>query len=103
MGDELRRTAALENIDALTLAISVRSLPRMVGSLLSTQLTIQQLKVLTAIVVSEQSSASELASTFEVSLATMSKLIERLVEQGLVERMTDADDHRVRRLSLIHI
>jgi DNA-binding MarR family transcriptional regulator len=98
VGDELRRTAALENIDALTLAISVRSLPRMVGSLLSTQLTIQQLKVLTAIVVSERSSTSELASTFEVSLATMSKLIERLVEQGLVERMTDAGDHRVRRL-----
>ncbi|MFP3822556.1 hypothetical protein SB658_28065, partial [Bacillus sp. SIMBA_008] len=47
---EPRRTAALDNIDALTLAISVRSLPRMVGSLLNTQLTIQQLKVLTAIV-----------------------------------------------------
>jgi len=30
----------MENIDALTLAVSVRSLPRMIGSLLSTQLTI---------------------------------------------------------------
>lgn len=98
MGDERRRAATLENIDTLTLAISVRSLPRMVGSLLSTQLTIQQLKVLTAIVVSDHSSTSELASTFEVSLATMSKLVERLVEQALVERVTDAGDHRVRRL-----
>lgn len=98
MGDERRRAATLENIDALTLAISVRSLPRMVGSLLSTQLTIQQLKVLTAVVVSDHSSTSELASSFEVSLATMSKLVDRLAEQGLVERVTDSGDHRVRRL-----
>lgn len=98
MDDERRRAATLENIDALTLAISVRSLPRMVGSLLSTQLTIQQLKVLTAVVVSDHSSTSELASSFEVSLATMSKLVDRLADQGLVERVTDAGDHRVRRL-----
>lgn len=98
MSDDRRRAEALENIDALTLAVSVRSLPRMIGSLLSTQLTIQQLKVLTSIVVSDHSTISGLASTFEVSLATMSKLVERLVDQGLVERLTDAVDQRVRRL-----
>jgi len=70
----------------------------MIGSLLSTQLTIQQLKVLTSIVVSDHSTTSDLASSFEVSLATMSKLVERLVEQHLVERLTDAVDQRVRRL-----
>lgn len=89
---------ALENIDALTLAVSVRSLPRMIGSLLSTQLTIQQLKVLTSIVVSDRSTTSDLAASFAVSLATMSKLVERLVDQGLVERLTDVADQRVRRL-----
>ncbi|PRB58229.1 MarR family transcriptional regulator [Microbacterium sp. MYb45] len=98
MSDDRRRAEALENIDALTLAVSVRSLPRMIGSLLSTQLTIQQLKVLTSIVVSDRSTISGLASSFEVSLATMSKLVERLVDQGLVERLTDAVDQRVRRL-----
>ncbi|KQQ66293.1 MarR family transcriptional regulator [Microbacterium sp. Leaf320] len=98
MSDDRRRAEALENIDALTLAVSVRSLPRMIGSLLSTQLTIQQLKVLTSTVVSDRSTISGLASSFEVSLATMSKLVERLVDQGLVERLTDAVDQRVRRL-----
>ncbi|MGJ0389435.1 MarR family transcriptional regulator [Microbacterium sp. CGR1] len=98
MSDDRRRAEALENIDALTLAVSVRSLPRMIGSLLSTQLTIQQLKVLTSVVVSDRSTISGLASSFEVSLATMSKLVERLVDQGLVERLTDAVDQRVRRL-----
>lgn len=98
MSEHRRRAEALENIDALTLAVSVRSLPRMIGSLLSTQLTIQQLKVLTSIVVSERSTGSDLAASFDVSLATMSKLVERLVDQGLVERLTDAADQRVRRL-----
>lgn len=98
MSDDRRRAEALENIDALTLSVSVRSLPRMIGSLLSTQLTIQQLKVLTSIVVSDRSTTSDLASSFAVSLATMSKLVERLVDQGLVERLTDAVDQRVRRL-----
>nr|WP_201471078.1 MarR family transcriptional regulator [Microbacterium hydrocarbonoxydans] len=98
MSDDPRRAEALENIDALTLAVSVRSLPRMIGSLLSTQLTIQQLKVLTSIVVSDHSTTSDLASSFDVSLATMSKLVERLVDQRLVERLTDAVDQRVRRL-----
>jgi DNA-binding MarR family transcriptional regulator len=98
VSEHRRRAEALENIDALTLAVSVRSLPRMIGSLLSTQLTIQQLKVLTSIVVSERSTGSDLAASFDVSLATMSKLVERLVDQGLVERLTDAADQRVRRL-----
>ncbi|WP_230114509.1 MarR family winged helix-turn-helix transcriptional regulator [Microbacterium oxydans] len=98
MDDDRRRADALEHIDALTLAVAARSLPRMIGSLLSTQLTIQQLKVLTQIVVSDRSTTSGLAASFEVSLATMSKLVERLVEQGLVERLTDAGDQRVRRL-----
>lgn len=90
--------AARERIEALTLAISVRSLPRMVGSLLETNLTITQLKTLTAIVVAESATASALAEQFSVSLPTMSKLVDRLVEQGLVERVTDLDDQRVRRL-----
>lgn len=98
MSDEHRRSETLANIDALTLSISVRSLPRMIGSLLDTQLSIQQLKVLTSIVVSRRDSTSDLAAAFEVSLATMSKLVERLVEQGLVERRTDPEDQRIRRL-----
>ncbi|MFJ4175345.1 MarR family winged helix-turn-helix transcriptional regulator [Microbacterium sp. NPDC089696] len=99
MTNDSRRTAAKANIDALTLAISVRSLPRMVGSLLSTQLTIQQLKVLTSVVVADQRSTTDLAAAFEVSLATMSKVVERLVDQGLIARAVDPDDQRVRRLT----
>ncbi|MBW9110366.1 MarR family winged helix-turn-helix transcriptional regulator [Microbacterium ureisolvens] len=91
-------TSALQRIEVLTLAISVRSLPLMVGSLLKTDLSIQQLKVLTGVVVTDISSTSELAASFAVSKATMSKLVDRLVDQALVERVVDGADHRVRRL-----
>ncbi|MBW9120468.1 MarR family transcriptional regulator [Microbacterium trichothecenolyticum] len=91
-------TSARQRIEVLTLAISVRSLPLMVGSLLKTDLSIQQLKVLTGVVVADISSTSELAASFAVSKATMSKLIDRLVDQALVERVVDEADHRVRRL-----
>ncbi|WP_374975691.1 MarR family winged helix-turn-helix transcriptional regulator [Microbacterium trichothecenolyticum] len=91
-------TSARQRIEVLTLAISVRSLPLMVGSLLKTDLSIQQLKVLTGVVVTDISSTSELAASFAVSKATMSKLVDRLVDQALVERVVDEADHRVRRL-----
>lgn len=80
----------------LTISISVRALPRIIGTLMESALTLQQLRVLTAVVVDEQATTSRLAAKFTVSNATMSKLIDRLVVGGLVERIVDVDDQRVR-------
>lgn len=91
--DEVRR-----RLETLTVALSVRSIPRVVGSLHETTLTIQQLKTLAAVVVNESATVSGLSDLFGVSLATMSKLVERLVEQGLLDRVQDGGDQRVRRL-----
>ncbi|WP_350351712.1 MarR family transcriptional regulator [Microbacterium sp. A8/3-1] len=96
MRDDERQ--ARENIEALTIAISVRSVPLILGSLLETQLTIQQLKVLTSIVVDDGASISALAASFNTSLAATSKLVDRLEAQGLVCRVTDSEDNRVKRL-----
>lgn len=87
-----------KSIESLTVAISARSIPRILGSLLETQLTIQQLKVLSSVVVSETSTTSGLAEDFDVSLPTISRLVDRLVKQDLVERAPDDGDQRVRRL-----
>lgn len=89
---------ARENIEALTIAISVRSVPLILGSLLETTLTIQQLKALTTIVVEDGATISALATAFDSSLAATSKLADRLVAQGLVTRVTDLGDQRVKRL-----
>ena len=85
-------------IESLTLAITVRAIPQIVGPLLQTNLTFQQFKILTSLVVAEGATTSELARTFEVSMATMSKLVDRLVAQGLVNRTEDPTDRRVRRV-----
>jgi DNA-binding MarR family transcriptional regulator len=87
-----------KSIEALSVAISARSIPRIIGPLLETQLTIQQLKVLSSIVVHETTTTSGLAEDFDVALPTMSRLIDKLAAQDLVERVPDDADQRVRRL-----
>ncbi len=98
--DEDERAVTLRRIESLTLAITVRSIPRMLQPLLATDLTIHQLKALTVIVTSPEGvTVGELASAFGVSLASVSKLLDRLTEQELVHRTMDGRDQRVRRVS----
>jgi len=93
------REKALSDIEALTLAITVRSIPRVLEPLLMTDLTIQQLKALTVIVTTGVgATGAGLADKFGVSMPSMSKLIDRLVAAGLVLREGDGGDRRVRRI-----
>lgn len=87
-------------IQALNVAFESRALPTLLDPLLAVQLTIQQLKVLTVLVASGEigSTGRELAATFGVSMASMSGVLDRLVEQGMTVRSGDADDARVRRV-----
>src|SRR5699024_1695640 len=59
----------------------------------------QQVKVLSIVVVEPTSSSiRQLAEILDVSLATMSGIVERLEAQDMVERVADPDDQRVRRV-----
>lgn len=87
-----------QRIESLTIAISVRSIPRIVGSLLESRLTIQQLKAVTSLVVADGMTASALAQSFSVSMPTVSRLVDRLVSQGLVERRATEGDQRAKLL-----
>lgn len=96
---ERGRDAVVRSVEALALTISIRSIPMSLEPLLKTDLTIAQLKVLSLVVTSEDgATGGGLAETFGVSMATTSKHVDRLVEQGLVTRAFDADDQRVRRI-----
>ena len=76
-----------------------RALSSMAQPLISTPLTMQQLKVLTMIAIDpDRATGHELAAQLKVSVATMSGLVDRLVEHGMVSREEDSD-RRVRRLS----
>jgi DNA-binding MarR family transcriptional regulator len=61
-------------------------------------LTMQQLRVLDHVVKNPGISGHELGELLGVSAPTASGLVERLVEKGLIQRIDDADDRRVRRL-----
>lgn len=93
------RARVVSDIEALSIAITVRSIPRVLAPLLTTELTIQQLKALSVIVTTEEgATGAGLAQSFGVSMPSMSKLVDRLVSQDLVARETDRLDQRVRRI-----
>lgn len=99
-GDEAGERIALE--DALTRMQSEfehRALSAMAEPLFSTPLTMQQLKVLAVIALDpDKATAGELAELLGVSVASMSGIVDRLVEHDMVKRTEDPHDRRVRRL-----
>jgi DNA-binding MarR family transcriptional regulator len=96
---ENRREATLRSLEALSIAIAVRSMPKVLQPLLDTSLSIQQLKTLSLIVTTERgATGSNLAASFGVTMASMSNLLDRLVARGLVVRSVDSEDSRVRRV-----
>lgn len=67
---------------------------------LQLNLTMQQLKVLSVLGVRDSRSAQELTASLNVSAATMTGIVDRLVAQGMVSRREDPQDRRVRRIEL---
>jgi DNA-binding MarR family transcriptional regulator len=97
--DPDERARLEKRITAMTARFESEGLASIVEPLLSLRLTLQQLKVLTVLVTAEDGmTLTGLASSFGVSLASMSGVVDRLVDQQVVERFPDVDDQRVRRL-----
>ena len=93
------RQALQESVNNLAVAIAIRSLPLVLQSFLTTDLTIQQLKVLSIVVTAEGGvSTAGLVQRFGVSMPSMSKLLDRLVSAGLAIRVPDPGDQRVRKM-----
>ncbi|TDQ49229.1 DNA-binding MarR family transcriptional regulator [Actinorugispora endophytica] len=72
-----------------------RSLP-----LLSTTLTIQQLKVLVVLSIDGDMPTHELAERVGTGVATLTGIVDRLAARTLVYRREDPSDRRVRRVDL---
>lgn len=98
-GDRAERAELAAQLLQAQQVMETTLLPQLTRELLTLPLTIQQLKVL-AILGTEPrgNSIQGLASALEVSLATMSGIIDRLTNQGMVTREHDAHDQRVRRV-----
>lgn len=74
--------------------------PTRSDGLIDSTLTMAQLKVLMLLMAVDESRMSELASSLQISMSTVSGLVERLVEHGYVTRRTDAIDRRQVMVSL---
>ncbi|GAA3725917.1 hypothetical protein GCM10022402_03310 [Salinactinospora qingdaonensis] len=72
-----------------------RSLP-----LLTTTLTIQQLKALMLLGLDGDLSSNELAEGLGTGVATLTGIVDRLMARGLVHRWEAPEDRRVRRVGL---
>jgi len=97
--EEARRRSEL--IEALTednAALTAALLQQRLDPLMSLSITFPQLKVLLLVVADPETTTHALAERLHVSAPTMSGIIDRLVEHGMVHRLEDRADRRVRRL-----
>lgn len=96
---EHERELIVHEIETLNRTMEEAVLASLLQHLLSIDLTIQQLKVLMILVTTKEGATGRgLASSFGVSMASMSGLLDRLVAQGAATRSTDPHDQRVRRV-----
>lgn len=95
------RPALLRRLDEIHASFEQRALSSWTEPLLSTPLTMQQLRVLALICAEpDRATGHDLAETMAVSVSTMSGLVDRLVEHGMVLRTNDPEDRRIRRLTV---
>lgn len=104
ISQDLDRAALLRQLDELHDSFDRRALTAWAEPLLSTPLTMQQLRVLTLIAAErDRATGHDLAVTARVSVATMSGLVDRLVDHGMVRRTEDLHDRRIRRLAVTDV
>lgn len=70
------------------------------GPILGSTLTMQQLRLVALLAVHGPLGGHELARHLDVSMPTVTGLVDRLVERGMVERREDPADRRVRLTAL---
>jgi len=92
------RAAAVQELFDVNSRVHDRAVGLVGPMPLPPDLTMQQVRVLSHITRDPGITGHELGDRLGVSAPTMSGLIDRLVEKGLVTRVDDTGDRRVRRL-----
>ena len=95
MAQEQQKGDLIENILQITDKAFQAWLPMLPKEWLHIDVTTSQLKVVLLIFVSGPLCMSDIASGLEVSLATATGVVERLVERGMLIREGDPEDRRV--------
>jgi len=87
---ESERERLIQSIQERTKRMSALTLPDITGF----DLTMTQLKVVMLLHVKQQMHVRDIAQLFCVTSATISGIVDRLVERGLMVRETDPEDRR---------
>lgn len=100
-GHDGERAELLARLERLHNETERRVLRSLAEPKIKIPLTMQQFKVLAMISIEpEQANAHRLVERLGVSSATMSGIIDRLVDHGVARRVEDPNDRRVRRLEV---
>jgi DNA-binding MarR family transcriptional regulator len=94
------RSRLLSEISTLEIRLLASGLPEQTSSLLDYDLTLQQIRVFAFILARGQISISKVADALGIRPNVATGIIQRLVDRGLIERHDDADDRRVRLLTV---
>lgn len=89
---ESEKDALIQSIQERTRQMSV--LPMQMPDISKLDLTMAQLRLVMLLYQKKQMHVSEVAAVFGVTSATISSLIERMVERGVVLRQPDPEDRR---------
>lgn len=92
--DVLRRRRLVERIHADQAALTRLLVDEKLSSLLDVDLTVRQLQCLTIVAVEPGVTSHDLAERLDVRQPTVSRLLDRLIAGGLVERGDDGRDRR---------
>ncbi|MDA0563830.1 MarR family transcriptional regulator [Streptomonospora sp. S1-112] len=96
---EHERERLVHEIQELNGAMEEAVMASLLQNLLSMDLTIQQLRVLMVLVTTKEGATGRgLSDSFGVSMASMSGVLDRLVDHGVAVRTPDPRDQRVRRV-----
>lgn len=95
-----QRDALIEEIMGLNDRIHARAMQLLGPVELPEDLTMQQMRVLGVVGHEPGLTGQELSARLSVSAPTASGLVDRLSAKGLVARVEDPDDRRVRRIEL---
>lgn len=100
LGLDPSRASLLREIFALHSQVHDQALAIAGPIPMPTELTMQQLRVLGFVVKEPGMTGHELGESLGVSAPTASGLVDRLVEKGLLKRVDDSADRRIRRLHI---
>src|SRR5699024_11635876 len=97
--ENTQRERLMAELEQAHHAVEVFLIPKILESMMSLRLTMQQVKILSILVVEPATgSIRQLADLRRVSLATVSGIVQRLEEHEMDESVTDPEDQRISRV-----